>query len=91
MEKGNRLHLFTHPRKALANALEKYPDLTPFQRDMIRHHMFPVTLCPPHTRAGWLVCFYDKVAAFGDYFGKKKKSATPRAKEAEMSTVSALK
>ena len=91
MEKGNRLHLFTHPRKALANAMEKYPDLTPFQQDMIRHHMFPVTLCPPRTRAGWLVCFYDKIAALGDYFGRKKKCATPRARVAKMNTVSALK
>lgn len=91
MTRGNRLHLFTHPKKALANALRRYPNLTPFQRDMIRHHMFPITLCPPHTRAGWLVCFYDKVAAFGDYFDRKKQSAVPLVREAALGTVSALK
>ena len=72
MKKGNRLHLFTHPRRSLENALSRYPELTPRQRDMIRHHMFPITPVPPHTKAGWLVCFYDKVAAFGDYFGENK-------------------
>ena len=71
-KKGTRLHLFTHPRAALANAKRDYPTLSNAQYDMIRHHMFPITLCPPHTRAGWLICYYDKVAALHDYFGKNK-------------------
>ena len=71
-EKGTRLHLFTHPRAALTNAMRDHPQLSRAQRDIIRHHMFPVTLCPPRTRAGWLVCYYDKVAALCDYFGKNK-------------------
>lgn len=69
---GRRLHLFTHPRCSLANALHHYPDLTRREQDMIRRHMFPVTLTPPRTGAGWLICFYDKVAACSDYFGKNK-------------------
>ncbi len=70
---GHRLHLFTHPRLALRNALEKYPDLTERERDMIRNHMFPVTpWLLPRTRAGWLICLYDKVAALSDYFGENK-------------------
>ena len=71
MERGHRLHLFTHPRDSLARATQHYPELTAVQRDMIRHHMFPLTLHPPRTGAGWLVCFYDKVAAIGDYFGRR--------------------
>ena len=70
--RGHRMHLFTHPRDSLANAIALDPSLTKRQRDMIRHHMFPLTLVPPNTQAGWLVCFYDKVAAVGDYFGKNK-------------------
>jgi len=72
MTKGHRLHLFTHPRDALANARARYPTLTARQCDMIRHHMFPITPAPPRTRAGWAVCFYDKIAAFCDYFGENK-------------------
>ena len=78
---GHRLHIFTHPKYALQNALRHYPDLTPHERDMIGRHMFPLTVLPPKTRAGWLICYYDKVAALGDYFGKNKWKG--RAKAAE--------
>lgn len=64
------IHGFVHPNRALENALKKYPDLTETERDMIKRHMFPLTPIPPKTRGGWLVCFYDKVAAIGDYCGK---------------------
>ncbi|MBE6658486.1 MAG: HD domain-containing protein [Ruminococcaceae bacterium] len=66
-----KFHWFRHPEKALQNALRKYPDLTPSQRDMIRRHMFPLTPIPPRTKAGWLICFYDKVAAVSDRFGRQ--------------------
>lgn len=76
---GRRLHLFTHPKCALVNALSRYPDLSKNERDMIRYHMFPVLPLPPRTKAGWIICFYDKVAAMSDYFGKnywKKRPVT---------------
>ena len=70
---GHRLHLFTHPQEALRNAKRHYPDLTPRETDMIRNHMFPITPHTlPRTAAGWLICFYDKVAALSDYFGEDK-------------------
>ena len=69
----HRLHWFTHPKAALENALLSYPTLTATQRDMIKHHMFPLTPNPPKTMAGGLLCFYDKVAAIDDRFGKKIK------------------
>lgn len=70
---GHRLHLFTHPKYALRNALEKYPDLDRRERDMIRNHMFPITPWSlPRTKAGWLICFYDKLAALSDYLGENK-------------------
>lgn len=72
MLKGHRLHLFTHPKYALRNALQHYPDLSVRERDMIGRHMFPIVPLPPKTRAGWLICFYDKVAALGDYFGENR-------------------
>ncbi|MBQ9743865.1 MAG: HD domain-containing protein [Clostridia bacterium] len=68
----HRFHWFKHPKCALKNALKKYPDLTDMQRDMIKHHMFPLTPIPPKTKAGWLICFYDKVAAISDRFETKK-------------------
>lgn len=68
----HKLHWFKHPQDALKNALEKYPDLTETQQDMIRRHMFPLTVIPPKTSAAWLLCFYDKVAAISDCFGKNR-------------------
>ncbi|MBQ8162975.1 MAG: phosphohydrolase [Clostridia bacterium] len=69
----NRFHGFTHPKKALKNALRVYPDLSSKEQDMIKRHMFPLTVIPPKTKPGWIVCFYDKVAALSDYFSKRKK------------------
>lgn len=72
--KGYLRHWFRHPQISLNNALSKYPTITEAQRDMIKNHMFPVTLKPPRTKAGWLVCFYDKIAATSDRFGKGRRS-----------------
>lgn len=65
-------HGFVHPKYALGNASAHYPDLSRMEKDMILHHMFPLTPVPPKTKAGWLICFYDKVAAVTDLFGKNK-------------------
>lgn len=70
---SHKFHWFKHPKTALKNALERYPALTHAQRDMIEHHMFPLTPIPPRTQAGWLICFYDKVAAVNDRFAKRKR------------------
>lgn len=64
------VHGYTHPSRALENAIRAYPDLSPTERDAIRRHMFPLTPIPPRTRCGWLVCYYDKIAALEEYFGK---------------------
>ena len=66
------MHGFKHPKRALKNAMDKYPDLTDNEKDMIGRHMFPLTILPPKTRAGWILCFYDKVAAVSDYLGENK-------------------
>lgn len=80
---SHRFHGFTHPRCALNNALAKYPDLTETEQDMILRHMFPLTPIPPTTKAGWLLCFYDKVAAVSDYFGENKWKAPNVTQHAE--------
>ena len=56
------LHGLTHPRAALKNAREDF-DLTATEEDIILHHMFPLTPCPPASREGWLVCLADKYCA----------------------------
>ncbi len=71
---AHRFHGWIHPRHALKNALRAYPDLSRTERDMIRRHMFPLTILPPKTSGGWLICFYDKIAAMDDLFAKKRKT-----------------
>ena len=66
----HRLHWLRHPKTALENARRHYPTLTRSQIDMIERHMFPLTLRPPRTVGGWLVCLYDKLAAISDRFGR---------------------
>ncbi len=61
------IHCYTHPKRALENALTAYSNLTDVEQDTIKRHMFPLTPIPPRTRCGWLVCFYDKVAAVTEY------------------------
>ena len=52
-------HGFTHPNIALNNAL-KYFHLTDVERDIISHHMWPLTPIPPHTKEAYLINFVDK-------------------------------
>ena len=69
---GHRLHGFRHPRFAYNNAKKDFI-VTPMMKDIILHHMFPITIIPPHTKAGWVVSHFDKVATINDYKRKKKK------------------
>ena len=60
--RGERWHGFTHPGISLRNAERDY-HLGAIEKDIIRHHMFPLTLTPPRTKEGWVVCMADKICA----------------------------
>ncbi len=77
---GVHLHGLFHPKKAIKNAKRLFQINKREQRHMA-HHMFPLTLIPPTTREGWLICIFDKVAAKSDYKALKlKKRALKKAK-----------
>ena len=58
-----RLHGFHHPSIALKNAMQRY-DLTPIERNIIKSHMWPLTLFTiPRSREAALVCFADKICS----------------------------
>ena len=59
---NRKLHGFFHPSVALENALKDY-ELSKKEQDMIKHHMFPLTIIPPMCREAWLVCLADKICA----------------------------
>lgn len=54
-----RMHGFYHPGIALKNASEEY-ELTPREKDIIKKHMWPMTIVPPRCREAWLVTTADK-------------------------------
>lgn len=58
----NKIHGFTHPKKALQEASRDFK-LSKREENMILHHMFPLTPCPPRYKEGWLLCLADKICA----------------------------
>lgn len=55
----HKLHGFYHPGVALRNAASEYP-LTPREKDIIKKHMWPLTVVPPMCREAWIVTTADK-------------------------------
>lgn len=53
--------LVKHPNYALENA-KKYYQLTDREEDIIKTHMFPVTLTPPKYIESWIVDIVDDIA-----------------------------
>jgi len=62
-------HGYVHPGIALKNAQQDF-DLNKIERDVIKHHMFPLTLCPPHTKEGFLITLADKICSIKETFKK---------------------
>ena len=46
-------------------------DLTDTERDIIKKHMFPLTVVPPTCREGWIVCLADKYCSLYETFKKE--------------------
>lgn len=66
----NSIHGYTHPGNALKEA-EKDFVLSNIERDMIKHHMFPLTITPPKTKEGILLCIADKLCAIKETIDRK--------------------
>lgn len=66
-QKGELLHGFEHPRKALENA-EKAFFLTEVERDIILRHMWPLTIVPPKYPESYVIVMYDKYCSVMETF-----------------------
>lgn len=71
-ESWHKWHAFRHPLIALINAREVC-SLTPTEADIIIHHMFPLTIIPPHTIEGIIVTIADKLCALYETFRMNEK------------------
>ena len=76
--KGELLHGFEHPRKALQNA-RKYFNLTPVEEDIILRHMWPLTRNLPATAEGRVVTMFDKYVSLMETFRVPVRISTPLA------------
>ena len=72
-KEGRKHHLTRHPETAINNA-KKYFELNATEIDIIRNHMWPVTITKfPHTKEGRLVMMMDKKATMIEFFNKRKR------------------
>ncbi len=66
-----RLHGFRHPGIALMNASKEY-QLTEREKDIIKKHMWPLTIVPPMCREAWIVSTADKWCSLMETFHMHK-------------------
>ncbi len=66
-KKGRNTHGFTHAAAALKNADRDF-ELSARERDIIKKHMFPLTVVPPKFREGWIVSIVDKACSLYETF-----------------------
>lgn len=61
-EKWHRLHGFKHPRFALHNALRDF-QINDLEAEIIKKHMWPLTILPPTKKEAWIVTMVDKISS----------------------------
>lgn len=68
LSQRKRFHGFWHPGIALRNAEKEY-ELTDRQREIIRKHMWPLSVVPPTCREAWVVTAADKYCSLMETVG----------------------
>ena len=73
----DKYHGIEHPGIALANA-EKYFSLNEIERDIIKKHMWPLTMVPPKYKESFVVSFADKYLSSKEFIDEFKKNRDRR-------------
>lgn len=71
LRKFYKLHGFSHPSIALSNAKKDFV-LTKRQEDIIKKHMWPLTIKPPACREAWVVSLADKYCSLLETLGLRQ-------------------
>jgi len=66
------LHGFHHPTTALKNACAEYR-LSDREKDIIKKHMWPLTVVPPTCREAWIVTTADKYCSLRETLRGKRR------------------
>jgi uncharacterized protein len=75
LREGPRFHGFRHHTIALENA-RKITTLNPKEIDIIKKHMWPLTIIPPRYPESLIVCAVDTFCSMRDYARPKKQCKT---------------
>ena len=76
-ENYQKLHGFYHPGIALKNARKEY-HLTRREEDIIKKHMWPLTVVPPLCREAWVVTAADKYCSLLETLKVRKRPGRVR-------------
>jgi len=77
LREGPRLHGFRHPNIALRNA-RQITHLSKMEEDIIKRHMWPLTIVPPRYAESLVVCLVDTFCSSKDYLTVKTHSKTAK-------------
>ena len=80
----HNLHGFYHPGIALKNAKKEYR-LNRRQSDIIKKHMWPLTVVPPRCREAWIVTMADKYCSLMETLHLHRGGKRRRSKRAKKS------
>ncbi len=67
-----KFHGFAHPAIAVANA-KKHFSINDIEEDIIKKHMWPLTLVPPKYKESYIVSFADKYLSSKEFINEYKK------------------
>ena len=87
LHEGPRLHGFRHPDIALRNARE-ITHLSRKEEDIIKKHMWPLTVVPPRYKESFIVSTVDTFCSARDYLGVRGHGKTVKAAVACVSSES---
>lgn len=73
----HKYHGIAHPAIALANA-RKHFSINEIEADIIRKHMWPLTLVPPKYKESFIVSFADKYLSSKEFINEYKKRINRR-------------
>ncbi len=75
-----KFHGLEHPVIAVANA-KKYFSINDIEEDIIKKHMWPLTIVPPKYKESYIVSFADKYLSSKEFVSEYKKRARARRSE----------
>lgn len=78
---NNFVCCYRHPKDSVVVADEMLGGLTDIEKDVIAHHMWPVTLVPPHHREAYIVTLADKICAIREAVRSAEKNRTEALKK----------